>query len=307
MARRRSPSAPSLSIFLFPLPALVVFVVFFAVPTLQAFQYAVTDWDGYSADFNNVGLSNLTRAVGGDSLFRNAAVNNAKFLLVVVVVQTVVSLLLALALLRNSRGSVALRALFFFPTILSSVSVAFIWKFIYDPTYGIGNSVLGAGASALNAVGFDVEPVRLSYLGNDASAIYWVAVAQCWAHTGQMMVVYVAGLQAIPGELHEAAAMDGASPLRKFRFITWPLVAPATAIVVAYTTIQSFRAFDLILGLSGIPPKGSLDILSTRIYTTFANSQYGYAAAESILFMALIGVVTVVQRRALRLIPQVES
>lgn len=306
MARRRSPAAPGLSIYLFPLPALVVFLVFFAAPTLQAFQYAVTDWDGFSIAFRSVGVRNFTHAVSGDSLFANAALNNAKFLLVVVVVQTLFSLLLALALLRNSRGSVALRALFFFPTILSSVSVAFIWKFIYDPTYGIGNSVLGGGARLLNAVGFSVDPLQLSYLGNAASAIYWVAIAQCWAHTGQMMVVYVAGLQGIPGELYEAASMDGASPLRKFRFITWPLVAPATAIVVAYTTIQSFKAFDLILGLSGIPPKTSLDILSTRIYTTFANSQYGYAAAESILFMILIGVVTFAQRRALRFIPQAD-
>ena len=306
MARRRSPAAPGLSIYLFPLPALVVFVTFFALPTLQAFQYAVTDWDGFSVDFRNVGAGNFTRAVTGDSLFTNAAVNNAKFLLVVVVIQTFVSLLLALALLRNNRRSVALRALFFFPTILSSVSVAFIWKFIYDPTFGIGNSILRAGANVLNTVGFSVDPLQLSYLGNDASAIYWVALAQCWAHTGQMMVVFVAGLQAIPGELYEAASMDGASPARTFRFITWPLVAPATAIVVAYTTIQSFKAFDLILGLSGIPPKTSLDILSTRIYTTFANSQYGYAAAESILFMVLIGVVTFAQRRALRLIPQAD-
>jgi raffinose/stachyose/melibiose transport system permease protein len=304
VARRRSPSAPARSIYLFPLPALAVFVFFFAMPTLQAFQYAVTDWDGFSADFTNVGAANFTRAVAGDSLFANAAVNNAKFLLVVVVVQTAMSLLLALALLRNSRGSVALRALFFFPTILSSVSVAFIWKFVYDPTFGIGNSVLRAGSRLLGVFGGDSAPLQLSYLGDDRTAIYWVALAQCWAHTGQMMVVYVAGLQAIPPEIYEAADVDGASPLRKFGYITWPLVAPATAIVVAYTTIQSFKAFDLILGLSGIPPKGSLDILSTRIYTTFANSQYGYAAAESILFMALIGVVTVVQRRALRAIPQ---
>ncbi len=300
MARRRSPAAPARSIYLFPLPALVVFVVFFAMPTLQAFQYAVTDWDGFSADFSNVGLDNFTRAVTRDSLFANAAVNNAKFLLVVVIVQTLGSLLLGLALLRNSRSSIALRALFFFPTILSSVSVAFIWKFIYDPTYGIGNSVLGSGATLLGMIGIQVDPLQLSYLGNDASAIYWVAIAQCWAHTGQMMVVYIAGLQAIPREIYEAADVDGVSPMQRFRFITWPLVAPATAIVVAYTTIQSFKAFDLILGLSGIPPKASLDILSTRIYTTFANSQYGYAAAESILFMALIGVVTFAQRRALR-------
>lgn len=306
MARRRSPAAPGPSIYLFPLPALLVFAVFFVQPTIQGFQYAVTDWDGYSADFTSVGLGNFTRALTGDSLFTNAAINNGKFLLTVVVVQTVVSLVLALALLRENRGSIALRALFFFPTILSSVSVAFVWKFVYDPTFGLGNSVLRGGAQLLSAVGLDVQPLQLSYLGDESAAIFWVAGAQCWAHIGQMMVVYIAGLQAIPRELYEAASTDGASPGQQFRSITWPLVAPATAIVVAYTTIQSFKAFDLILGLSGIPPRGSLDILSTRIYTTFANSQYGYAAAESILFMVLIGLVTLLQRRALRLVPSAD-
>ena len=295
--RRRDPSRPGLSIYLFPLPALVVFVVFFAIPTVQAFQYAATDWDGYSADFNTVGLDNLVRAVTGDSLMVNAALNNGRFLLLVLVVQVVMSLVLALALLRNTRSSVLLRALFFFPAILASVSVAFIWKFVYDPTFGLGNSIL-AGVFGL----FGATPPQLSYLGNDATAIYWVALAQCWAHVGQMMVVYIAGLQSIPAELYESAAVDGASRWQRFAHITWPLSAAATGIVVAYTTIQSFKAFDLILGLSGIPPKGSMDILSTRIYTTFANSQYGYAAAQSILFMALILGVTLLQRRGLRLI-----
>ena len=233
--------------------------------------------------------------------------NNLKFLLVVVIVQTLFSLVLAMAVLRNTRVNVGLRALFFFPTILSSVSVAFIWKFIYDPTYGLGNSVLAGLAKIPGLVGIDVDPVQLSYLGNDQLAIYWVAIAQCWAHIGQMMVIYVAGLQSIPAELYEAAEVDGASRWQRFVSITWPQVAPATAIVVAYTTVQSFKAFDLILGLSGIPPKASMDILSTRIYTTFANSQYGYAAAESIIFMALIAALTWMQRRGLKLIQRSEE
>jgi raffinose/stachyose/melibiose transport system permease protein len=79
------------------------------------------------------------------------------------------------------------------------------------------------------------------------------------------------------------------------------MVAPATAIVIAYTTIQSFKAFDLVLGLGGNPPKGSLDILATRIYTSFANSEFGYAAAESLVFMALIALVTWLQRRTVTL------
>ncbi|RJK94951.1 sugar ABC transporter permease [Vallicoccus soli] len=274
------------------MPALVLYVVFFAVPTLQAVQYSVTDWDGFSPDFANVGIANFRDALTDDDLFRNAATNNLKFMLVVVVLQTAFALLLALLLARNSRGGILLRALFFFPTILSSVSVAFIWKFVYDPNFGLGNRFLGA-------VGLD--GLQSSYLGDDAAAIYWVALSQVWFHVGQMMVLFIAGLQAVPRELYEASAIDGAGRWAQFRHITWPMIAPATTIVVAYTTIQSFRAFDLILGLGGNPPRPSLDILSTRIYATFVNSEYGYAAAESLLFMLLIAAITVAQRQLLGL------
>lgn len=291
-ARYRSARRVRPSLYLFPLPAVLLLVVFFAIPTVQAVRYAVTDWDGFSATFNSVGLGNFDRALTHDDLFRNALTNNLKFMLVVVVAQTALSLLLATLLSKNSRSTVFLRALYFFPTVISSVSVAFIWKFVYDPNFGLINKSLGA-------VGLDA--LRSSFLGDDQAAIYWLALTQVWFHTGQMMVVFVAGLQAIPKDLYEAAALDGAGRWARFRYVTWPMVAPATAIVVAYTTIQSFKAFDLILGLGGNPPKASLDILSTRIYTTFANSQFGYAAAESLLFMLLIGLVTLAQRRALRM------
>jgi raffinose/stachyose/melibiose transport system permease protein len=291
--RRRSPTRVNPALYLFPLPAVAVVAFFLVMPTLQAFQYAITDWNGFSAAFNYVGLDNFIRAFTKDSLFTNALTNNLKFVLLVVIAQTVFSLVLALLLTKNSRGSILLRALFFFPTILSSVSVAFIWKFIYDPNFGLANTVL-------RTVGVDGG----AYLGNDAQALYWVAVTQVWFHSGQMMVVYIAGLQSIPKELYEAAEMDGANKWQQFKSITWPFVAPATSIVVAYTTVQSFKAFDLILGIAGNPPKASLDILSTRIYSTFANSEFGYAAAQSIIFMAMIALVTWLQRRLLRLTPK---
>lgn len=282
-------------LYLFPVPALVIYVVFFALPTVQAFRYAVTDWDGITADFDNVGLGNFERIATNDTLFANALANNLKFMFVVVVCQTALALLLAIMLIRNTRSSVFLRALYFFPTILSSVSVAFVWKFVYDPNYGLVNTVLGA-------VG--LEGLQGAFLGEPGQAIYWVALTQVWFHAGQMMVIYVAGLQQVPQNLQEAAVVDGASRWQRFRFVTWPMIAPATAIVMAYTTIQSFKAFDLILGLGGNPPKRSLDILSTRIYTTFTDSEFGYAAAESVVFMFVIGLVTFVQRRAVRLTQQ---
>jgi raffinose/stachyose/melibiose transport system permease protein len=289
--RRRSPMRVDWRLFLFPLPALALITFFFLLPLAQSFQYAVTNWDGYSATFDYVGIDNFVRAFTQDSLFANALGNNLQFLLIVVIFQTLFALVLALLLVRNSRGSVLLRALYFFPTILSSVSVGFIWKFVYDPSFGLANS-------ALRAVG--LGGLEGSYLGDANTAIIWLAVTQVWFHSGQMMVVFIAGLQNIPRELYEAAEVDGASRWQQFKSITWPLIAPATTIVVAYTTIQAFKAFDLVLGMVGNPPQTALDILSTRIYTSFANFQYGYAAAESIIFMALIGVVVILQRRVLK-------
>lgn len=293
---RRSGRRVAPALYLFPVPALIIYLAFFVVPTLQTFQYSITNWDGYSAVFDYVGLKNFTRALTGDTLFTNALVNNMKFMIVVVIGQTAVALTMAVLLIKNTKTNVFLRALYFFPTILSSVSVGFIWKFVYDPNYGVINSLLGA--VGIQGPGF---------LGDAGAAIYWLAVTQIWFHAGMMVVIFVAGLQAIPAELYEAAEVDGAGPWRRFTSITWPLIAPAMSIVVAYTTIQSFKAFDVVLSISGNPPSRALDILSTRIYSTFADSQFGYAAAESVLFIIFILITVFVVRRFLRLIQRGES
>ncbi|WP_433794471.1 carbohydrate ABC transporter permease [Actinoplanes sp. CA-252034] len=279
-------------LFLFAVPALALYGGFFLLPAVQGLRYATTDWDGYSSTFNDVGLANLGEVVSNDDLFRNALTNNLKFMLAVVVGQTALALLLAVLLAVRSRASTFLRALFFLPTVLSSVSVAFIWKFVYDPNFGLANAVL-------DAVGLGT--LKSAYLGNEDTAILWVAVAQVWFHAGQMMIIYIAGINQIPQELYDAAQTDGAGRWQQFRHVTWPMVAPATTLVIAYTTLQSFKAFDLILGLAGNPPRSGLDVLATRIYTTFANSQLGYAAAESIVFMVAIALATYLQNRAARM------
>ncbi|NMA75701.1 MAG: sugar ABC transporter permease [Actinomycetales bacterium] len=262
-------------------------------PTLQAFQFSLTDWNGLSADFDWVGLDNYQGLATNDSVFRRAVGNSLSFMLVVVIGQTVLSLALALALLRSSRLSIVLRALFFFPTVLSSVSVAFIWSFVYDPTFGLANRLLAA-------VG--LGSLQQPWLGDQDMAIYYLAFVQIWFHAGQMMVVYIAGLQQIPQDLYDAAALDGAGRWQKFRFVTLPLVQPATVIVVAYTTIQSFKAFDLIIASTGGGPNHATEILATLIYTTaFRNFEMGYAAAQSVIFMIVIAVITILQRRAVAL------
>jgi raffinose/stachyose/melibiose transport system permease protein len=271
-------------------PALVLYGWFVLWPSLQSLRYSVTDWDGFSPTYRTVGLDNYQRLLTADTIFRQAAGNSMKFMLVVVVVQTVLSLVLALALQRNTRGSVALRALYFFPTILSSVSVAFVWSFMYDPTLGLLNS-------GLEAVG--LTSLQQPWLGDQRLAIFYLAIVQVWFHAGQMMVVFIAGLQQVPQELYDAADVDGANRWQRFRFVTFPMLRPTMVIVVAYTTIQSFKAFDLVFASTGGGPNHATEILSTLIYTSaFRSFAFGYAAAQSVLFMVLIAGVTFLQQRA---------
>ena len=279
-------------LLLFLIPGLILYSIFFIIPTINAVIYSFTDWDGLSPDFNIVGFDNYINILTNDSIFLKAMGNNLKFMLFVLIFQTGFSLLFALFLIKNTKTNVFLRALYFFPTILSSVSVAFIWSFVYDPNIGILNTILGY---------LNLEFLQQSWLGNQNIAIYSVAVTQVWFHTGQMLVIFVAGLQAIPKDLYEVANIEGASRWQRFRYVTWPMIAPSATIVMAYTTIQSFKAFDLIFAMTRGGPNYSTEILATLIYTTaFRSFEFGYASAESVLFMIIIAIITVLQFRILR-------
>ncbi len=261
-------------------------------PTVSALYYSFTDWDGLTAEYNFVGVDNYVNIFTNDSIFMKALTNNVKFMFVVVILQTVFSLLFAMFLIKNTRTNVFLRALYFFPTILSSVSVAFIWSFMYDPNLGLINTFL---------TGINMDWLAMNWLGDQDIAIYSIALVQVWFHTGQMLIVFVAGLQAIPQEMYEVAKMEGASRWQIFRKVTWPLVAPAATIAVAYTTIQSFKAFDLIFAMTQGGPNYSTEILATLIYSTaFRGFKFGYASAESIIFMIVIGLITFFQFRLLK-------
>ncbi|KEZ52331.1 MULTISPECIES: carbohydrate ABC transporter permease [Metabacillus] len=280
------------SLLFFLAPGILVYSIFFIYPTLSAFFYSFTNWDGISPDFDFVGVTNYINLATNDSIFAKALGNNVKFMLFVVVFQTLFSLVFALFLIKNTRTNVFFRALFFFPTILSSVSVAFIWSFIYDPNLGLLKTIL---------TGLQLDFLAQNWLGDEKIAIFSIAVVQVWFHTGQMIIIFVAGLQSIPADLYEVAKIEGASRWQTFKKVTWPLVAPAATIVVAYTTIQSFKAFDLIFAMTRGGPNYSTEIIATLIYTTaFRSFKFGYASAESVIFMAVIALITFVQFKALR-------
>ena len=280
------------TIYLFFIPGLILYSIFFLYPTVSALFYSFTNWDGLGETYSFVGIDNYLRAFTGDSIFLKTVGNNLQFMLFVVIGQTTVALIFAIFLVKNTKVNIFFRALFFFPTILSSVSVAFIWSFIYDPTLGILNGLFDT-----IGLGF----LQQNWLGDAEIAIYSLAVTQVWFHAGQMLIIFVAGLQAIPGELYEVAKIEGAGTWQTFRKVTWPLLAPSATIVVAYTTIQSFKAFDLVFAMTGGGPNYSTEIIATYIYEiAFRNYNFGYASAISVIFMMIIGFVTYVQFKALR-------
>lgn len=280
------------ALFFFVLPGFIIYSVFFAGPTVAALFLSFTDWNGIAPTFNYVGFSNYTNMLTDDPIFVQSLGNNLKFTLGVLIFQTVLSLFFAMLLVKNTKANIFYRAVYFFPTIVASVSVAFVWTFMYDPNIGVINNIL-------SAVG--LENLAKSWLGDRNIAIYSLAFVQFWAHTGQMLIIFVAGLHAIPKELYEAAEIEGASKWQTFKSITWPLLAPSATIVVAYTTIQSFKAFDLVIAMTGGGPSYATEILSTFLYhEAFINFRFGYASAAAVIFMIIIAIVTVLQFRLLK-------
>ncbi|SFK95219.1 raffinose/stachyose/melibiose transport system permease protein [Paenibacillus sp. 1_12] len=278
-------------LWLFLLPGTLLYLTLFVFPTSSGLFYSFTNWDGISPSYKFIGLDNYNKTIHS-IVFQKAFLNNIQFMLVVVICQTMISLFLALLLVKNTKIHVFLRALYFFPTILSSVSVGLIWSFMYDPTIGLLNSILQAAG---------LEMLTQNWIGGTTIALYSIAAVQVWAHAGQMMIVFVAGLHSIPAELYEAAKMDGGSRWQVFRSITWPLLAPSATIVLAYTTIQSFKAFDLIFTMTNGGPNNATEILTTYIYhVAFANYSFGLASAGSMIFLILLSLLTALQFKALR-------
>jgi raffinose/stachyose/melibiose transport system permease protein len=284
------------SALVFALPALLVYGVCFALPSLQALYYSLFAWEGPGGeDPVFLGIENYKTKLFDDSMFRTSVGVTLRFMFLVVIFQTLIALIYAVKLVKDTKPTIFLRALYFFPTILSSTSVAFIWNFVYDPS--------GAGllTGILRSLGISYRPALLA---SPSTALWCLVFTQVWFHAGQMMVVFVAGLQGIPKDYAEAAAIDGATSFQRFRKVTWPLLGPATSIVVAYTTLQSFRAFDLIYVMTqgGPGDSNATRLLSYHIVqTAFGSRYFGEAAAESVLFMVIIATVTFLQRRVLRL------
>lgn len=287
--RRRDHLAPSLW---FAVPALLVYLLIVIYPSLSGVMYAFTDWTGMGDELNYVGLDNLVEVFTDDQSF--SAVRNAVMLTVfVVVAQNVLGLLLALGVHVKIKSRYLLRAVFFAPVVVSPVVLAFLWKYLYNPAPNSGVNAL------LGAVGLDA--LQQDWLGDPDIALWAVAFTVVWQFAGYSMVIYLAALEAVPLELQEAAALDGAGRFARFRHIVFPLIGPAITISVMLSTISGLKIFDQVFAITAGGPGYATEVPSTLIYKqAFVFGNYGYSTAIALVLSVFVAAVAFVQLHYLR-------
>ncbi|WP_329457871.1 carbohydrate ABC transporter permease [Streptomyces sp. NBC_01497] len=281
--RHRWRGSETLAAWLFLLPSFAGFVVFTVVPVLGAGTISLLNWNLFSSP-TWAGLHNFAR-LGPDPTFWSALGNTAYFTFVSVPLTLLVSLGLALLLNQGLRHVALFRSLLLLPYATITVAVAFVWIWLYIPHDGLVNAVLGL-------VGLHGP----SWLISDEWAMPALIVMSVWKSFGFGMVIFLAGLQAIPQQLYEAARVDGTSPWQSFRNVTLPLLSPSVFFVVVTSVIGSFQVFDQALVMTNGGPGSRTTTLVMYIYQTgFENYDQGYAAAQSLVLFAFIAVITGLQ------------
>jgi len=276
--------------------AIALYVAFLLYPILQSFSTSLTDRNPLKPDSNFVGLDNYVQLFADQRLMASL-----RFTLLVVVAVTLISnlfgLLFAMALNRPTRNFRVMRTLVFIPQVLSGVIVAFIWRSVLTQ-----NGLLN---SALLNLGIVDQPI--SWIGTPELATTSVIVVVSWMTIAFSTVVYTASLQGVPAELYEAARMDGANWLSRFKNVTWPLIAPGTTISVVLCLITTFKLYDIIAVLTqGGPANSTTSTAFYLITMAFTNNRFGYASAIAIFLLALTaavayGLTALLRRREARL------
>lgn len=276
---------------LFIAPAFLIYTVIFLGPVVTSFYYSMTNWNGLSKTMDFVGLRNFAH-LASDAAFLKALRNTFLFTLLVVLLQNGLAIPLALALDAKLKTKALLRAVFFSPAILSPLVVGYTWLYIYQPQSGLLNSLLRAGG-----LGDWEQP----WLGDPKFALYAIVLIVLWQYVGYSMVIFIANLQSIPGDYYEAADIDGAGGWRKFRSITFPLMAPSLTINIVLASIGSLKAFDIIYVTTKGGPFQATETITTLLFSTaFSRNQFGYGTSIGVVMFFLVLIVSVLQIVLLR-------
>jgi multiple sugar transport system permease protein len=271
--------------YLFLLPNAIGFIIFTALAVVASAAISLTQWDLIS-DPVFIGFDNYVTLFTDDPLFRTVLWNTFYFTIVSVPASTLIALALALLFNTGLRMIPLFRTLYFLPVITATVVVALIWRWFYNPDFGILNYLLWE-------MGVEAPP---NWLADRTWAMPAIIIMAVWKQVGYNMVIFLAGLQAIPDNLYEAAAIDGAGRWQRFWNITLPLLTPTTFFVLVITIIGSLQVFDAVLVLTDGGPANATRTVVYHIWEeAFVFLEMGYAAAVAWILFFIVFLVTLVQ------------
>ena len=268
----------------FVAPALIFITAFVGIPFLMCVYYSFRKWNGITKGSEFTGLTNYIRLFTADSGFTKSMLYTFEYAILVVVFVNVIAILLAALLESKIRGKGFFRAAFYIPNIISMVIIGFIWKFIclrvFDGLHTATNlSVFG-----------------LSWLGDPQLAVAATVFVSVWQELGFYLIIYIAGMQSVPGDLNEAAMIDGAGVVRRFFSVTIPMIMPSISFCMFHSVANSMKMFELIFSLTGGGPGSATTPIALDIYNTaFNNNQYGYGSAKSVILFLIVAVISAVQ------------
>ncbi len=268
----------------FVIPVFVVYGIFYLVPITFGEIYAFTDWNIYLSEIHFNGLDNFKQMFTDPStadMFWRAISNTVYYAFMTLLLGNLTALLLALALNHNLKTKSILRTIYFIPTMLCPLAVGLIFTAVYNPKYGILNSVLrGIGLSGLTK----------QWIADPSIAMNSVIVAGIWKGVGMTMLIYLAGLQGIPKEYYEAAMIDGAGRIQSFFRITLPLLISSVTINLFLGFVGGLKVFDFVITITKGGPGTQTQVLATMVYKELSAGRYGMATAYELVLNVIIAV-----------------
>lgn len=261
----------------FIVPAFFFLIIFFIVPTVLNFVYSFTDWSSFKTEVNFSGFSNFTQLFSSGNLVADLRIT-ILYAVLVAVFQNLFGFALALLLERDTLLNRIARAAFFIPVIMSALAVGYVFQAVLEPK-GAVNSLISFILG---------RPVEIPWLYNTSWTIVVVSVIHAWKWMGLAMLIFLAGLKTIDGEVLEAARIDGASWFQTLRTIRFPLLAPAITFNVATSLLGSMNSFDIVQATTQGGPGGTTELLNIYIVRAFGQGLFAQATAMSLVLLIMV-------------------
>lgn len=275
--------------YVFVLPAVLIFTIFYIIPFVQVFYLSFFDWDGILPTMVPVGLGNFKEILLQDPQWWNSMLNAGWITFIALTFQNALAFMLAMACDREIKAKNFYRVIFFIPPVLSELVVGMAWRFII-------NDVDGANMINRGLIAMGLPQLVHSWLNDPTTALTTVAVVHSWKGFGWGFLIFLAGLQTIPKELYEAGKVDGANAWYAFKHITIPLMIPVIVLVAILTVLGAMQSFVLIIGLVGGELAGHTSVPVLRILASMrGSSRFGYACAQGISFGLILITISFIQ------------